>query len=108
MTSNPHLSEPHSSDNKERSFWNADCCAYAVGALRPMPIAKISGAGLCSIAVLTGLLWGCIFVERFTVAHARNDADRALQEIRALQIRKHAVPAAAPADRPPVARPSIG
>jgi hypothetical protein len=73
-----------------------------------MPLAKITGEGLCSIAVLTGILWGCIFVERLTVAHARADGNRALEEIRALQVRKNTVPAAKPQLRRPAARPAIG
>ena len=50
---------------------------------------RITRQGLCSIALLTGILWGCIVVERRTIAHARADADHALSEIRALQLKKH-------------------
>jgi len=68
-----------------------------------MPLLKITGQGLCSIAALTGVLWGCIFMEQLTVARARASAQQALQEIRALQHKKSAQPAAAPvpAQQPP-------
>jgi len=61
-----------------------------------MPVLKISRQGLCSIAVLTGILWGCLFAERWTVARARVDAYRALDQIRALQLKKRIVPVSAP------------
>ena len=73
-----------------------------------MPLIKITRQGLCSIAVSTALLWGCIFVERLTVARAREDAYRALQEIRELQIKKQVIPAAVPGFRPQPARPAVG
>jgi hypothetical protein len=62
-----------------------------------MPMMKISRQGLSTIAVLTALLWGCLFVEKFTVAHARMDGYRALDEIRALQLKKHMIPVSTPA-----------
>jgi hypothetical protein len=62
-----------------------------------MPLMKITGQGLCSIAALTALLWGCLFAEKLTIAHARADGDRALQQIRALQLKKGIFPAASPA-----------
>jgi hypothetical protein len=69
-----------------------------------MPVVKITTQGLCSITVLTALLWGCIFLERRTIAHARAEACRALDEIRTLQLKKRIVPVSAPAfprsDRP--------
>ena len=64
-----------------------------------MPLMKITGQGLCSIAALTAILWGCLIVERLTMAHARAEGDRALEQIRALQIKKGIFPAAAPAWR---------
>ena len=69
---------------------------------------RITSQGLCSIALLTGVLWGCLLVEKLTVAHARAEADRALSEIRALRLKKHILPAAAPAERPRPARPDLG
>ena len=61
-----------------------------------MPVIKITGQGLCSIALLTGILWGCIVMEKSTVDHARLNAQRALEEIRVLQLKRQAVPASAP------------
>ena len=58
---------------------------------------EISHEGLCSIAMLTAILWGCLFVEKLTVASARADAYRALDQIRALQLKKRIIPAATPA-----------
>jgi hypothetical protein len=69
---------------------------------------RITSQGLCSIALLTAVLWGCIVVEKRTIAHARAEADRALSEIRALQLKKHIVPAASPVERPRAARPALG
>jgi len=69
---------------------------------------RITGPGLATIAVLTIILWGCIFAEHRTVAHARADAYRALSEIRALQLKKTMVPAAAPIRPQRGVRPEIG
>jgi hypothetical protein len=67
-----------------------------------MPVMKITGQGLCSIAALTGILWGCILIEKRTVDRARADGYRALEEIRVLQLKRHAIPvySPAPARRP--------
>jgi len=69
---------------------------------------RITGPGLVTIAILTCILWGCIFIEQRTLTHARAEAYRALSEIRALQLKKHIVPAATPAQPPRPARPEIG
>jgi hypothetical protein len=69
---------------------------------------KITGQGLLSIGLLTGVLWGCIFAEQFTVTLARANASHALQEIRALQIRKTAPPVSAPVLKRPANRPISG
>jgi hypothetical protein len=69
---------------------------------------RITSQGLCSIALLTGVLWGCLLVEKLTVSHARAEADRALSEIRALQLKKRILPAAAPTERRRPARPDLG
>jgi len=57
---------------------------------------RITGPGLTTIALLTGILWGCLVAEHRTVAHARAEAYRALSEIRALQLKKRILPAVAP------------
>jgi hypothetical protein len=69
---------------------------YVVRVFGQMPLMEISRQGLCSIAVLTGILWGCVFAERLTVAHARADAGRTLDQIRELQLKKGILPVAAP------------
>jgi hypothetical protein len=66
---------------------------------------KITRQGLCSIAVLTALLWGCIVVERLTVLRARANAYHALDQIHRLQMKRHLVPVTAPESRPQLATP---
>jgi hypothetical protein len=61
-----------------------------------MPLLKITGHGLWSITALTTILWGCILVERLTVEHARENGLRALEQIRMLQMKRQAEPAASP------------
>jgi len=73
-----------------------------------MPLLKITGHGLCSIAALTGILWGCVLVENLTVAHARMEGYRALEQIHQMQLKKSAIPTAAPSRQPQVARPFEG
>jgi len=73
-----------------------------------MPLMKITGPGLVSMSIATAILWGCIFVERSTVAQARADAYRALSEIHALQQKQHVVPVTSPLLRPRPAEPAIG
>jgi len=69
---------------------------------------RITTPGLCAIACLTCVLWGCIFFEHRTLAHARAEADRALSEIRSLQLKKHVIPATTPAREPRHAGPVMG
>ena len=69
---------------------------------------RITGPGLTTIAILTGILWGCIFLEQRTLAHARAEANRALSGIRELQMKKHILPAAIPVREPRPARREIG
>ena len=64
-----------------------------------MAIAKITKAGLSSIAVLVVLLWSCIIGEHMMVRRANREFSSALNEIRALRMKKSAEPAAAPAPR---------
>ena len=74
-----------------------------------MPLTKITGQGLYAIAALVGILWGCLVVDRLTVARARADGHQALSQIRALQLKKRIAPAAVP-QRPqrPVTKPVLG
>jgi len=78
-----------------------------VGKLRRMPLMRITGHGLWSITALTTVLWGCILVERHTVDHARANGLRALEQIRVLQMKRQAQPAASPV-RHRLVNPSIG
>ena len=73
-----------------------------------MPVMKITRQGLCSIAVLTALLWGCIVVERLTVLRARANAYHALDEIHSLQLKRRLIPVTAPESRPDSQRSAIG
>jgi hypothetical protein len=73
-----------------------------------MPLMKITGEGVCWIAVLTGVLWGCLLVERLTIAHARVEGYRALEQIHQLQLKKSIIPTASPTAQPGPARPLVG
>jgi len=99
------------SDNNSSIFWNPDCFNHVVTdrKARPIPLTKITGQGLCAIAALVGILWGCLLVDRLTVSRARADGYQALSEIRSLQLKKHIAPAAVP-QRPsrPGTRPVLG
>jgi len=68
---------------------------------------RITGPGLTTITLLTAVLWGCLVVEHRTVVHARAEGYRALSEIRALQLKKRILPAAAPVRSPERTTPEI-
>jgi hypothetical protein len=72
-----------------------------------MVLAKISGAGLVSIATLVAILWACILGERVIVQRANREFTRTMTELRQLQLKKQTVPASLPAP-PHRVRPSIG
>ena len=61
-----------------------------------MVIAKITGQGLKSIAMLVALLWGCVAGEHLIVRKANMEAYRAMRDIRALQMQKRAEPVSVP------------
>ena len=75
--------------------------------MRGMVLAKISGAGLISIATLVAMLWACILGEHLIVRRANREFSNAMIELRQLQMKKQAVPVSlpVPAHR---TRPSIG
>jgi hypothetical protein len=73
-----------------------------------MPLMKISGQGICWIAVLTGILWGCLLVESLTIAHARANGYRALEQIHEMQLKKSIIPTTTPTAQPRPARPLVG
>jgi hypothetical protein len=73
-----------------------------------MPLIKITGQGLCSIALLTGVLWGCFVAERLTISRARANAHHALEQIEVLRRKAHTLPASMPNARKNPPRPSVG
>ena len=75
--------------------------------LRKMHLMKITGQGVCSIAVLTGILWGCLFVEKLTIANARVNGYRALEQIHEMQLKKNIIPTSSPTEHHS-ARPLVG
>jgi hypothetical protein len=72
-----------------------------------MVLAKISGAGLSSIAMLVVVLWACILGEHLIVDRANREFSSAMTELHQLQMKRRAEPASAPARRHP-GRPVIG
>ena len=62
-----------------------------------MPVAKITGQGLTSMAILVVLLWACVIGERRIVARANVDAAQTFQAMRSLQNRSRQSPAGTPA-----------
>jgi len=72
-----------------------------------MVLARISGAGLISIATLVAMLWACILGEHLIVRRANREFNQAMLELRQMQLKKQAVPASLPAAPHPT-RPSLG
>lgn len=62
-----------------------------------MAVAKITGQGLVSIAVLVALLWTCIIGERVISRRASAANEQTLRAMRALRIKILRAPATAPA-----------
>jgi hypothetical protein len=67
-------------------------------------IARITGHGLTSIAILVVLLWACAIGERVIVDRANAETSEALREMRSLQLKNRRQPAVTPA-RPMPRRP---
>ncbi len=61
-----------------------------------MAIARITGQGLTSIAVLVVLLWACAIGERIIVDRANAETSEALRAMRSLQLKNRRQPAATP------------
>jgi len=59
-------------------------------------IAKITGQGLTSIAILVALLWTCAIAERVIAAHASADAVQVMRAMRELRLKNRREPAATP------------
>jgi len=71
-----------------------------------MVFAKITGAGLSSIAMLVIVLWACILGEHMIVERANLELSQAMSELRQLQ-KKRVEPVSSPLRSHPV-RPAIG
>jgi hypothetical protein len=72
-------------------------------------IARITGQGLTSIAILVTLLWACVIGERLITTRANSGTSEALRAMRVLRIKNRREPAAAPAQRlSRRLRPSLG
>ena len=61
-----------------------------------MAVAKITGPGLVSIAILVALLWTCIIGERVIARRASAANEQTLRAMRALRIKNLRAPATAP------------
>ena len=62
-----------------------------------MAIAKITGQGLTSIAILVALLWACVIGERVLARRAIAETEQALRTIHELQRKNRRQPATSPA-----------
>ena len=70
-----------------------------------MPIAKITGQGLATIALSVALLWGCFISERLTVKHAAAQQALVMRELREMQRFRKMQPVSSPARQAPLPRP---
>jgi hypothetical protein len=62
-----------------------------------LPVAKITGQGLTSIAILVALLWACVIGERVIVWRANAGAAQVSRAMRTLRMKNRREPAATPA-----------
>jgi len=60
-----------------------------------MPIAKITGQGLATIACSVGILWTCVIVQRVSQLQAYIERTRVMHEVRQLQ-QQRSVPVSDP------------
>lgn len=63
-----------------------------------MPIVKITGKGLATIACAVALLWGCFISERLTAKQAFAERARIMRDLHLLQ-KKQQQPAVVPIHR---------
>jgi hypothetical protein len=70
-----------------------------------MAIAKITGNGLITIAVLVACLWGCLLTEHRIMTDAQRRQARELIELRHLRDNRFTVPASLPVSRAVSGRP---
>ena len=73
-----------------------------------LAIAKITGQGLMSIAILVALLWACVIGERIVVERANAETSQTLRAMRSLQIRNRREPAAISAPSASRPHPRLG
>jgi hypothetical protein len=75
-----------------------------------MAIARLSGAGLTTIALAVALLWGCLITERMIVRRANAEMSRTLRDVRLMRFRRVIThPVSVPARRVPrPVRPALG
>ncbi len=73
-----------------------------------MAIAKITGQGLTWIAALVIVLWCCILTESVVIRRARLDAQRSVNKLRVLRLKRRAEPAALPIPTKAPNRPAVG
>lgn len=66
----------------------------------PISVAKITGRGLTSIAILVALLWTCIAGERLILQHANAGAAEVMRGMRELRYKTRHLPATSPAPAP--------
>jgi hypothetical protein len=71
-----------------------------------IPVAKITGQGLTSIAILVALLWTCAIGELLVAGRTRAGFDQVMRDLRELRLENQRKPAAAPA-RPPHRRAGV-
>jgi hypothetical protein len=62
-----------------------------------MPVVKITGQGLTSIAILVALLWTCVIGERVIAGRAGAGAAQVVRAMRELRLKNRREPAATPA-----------
>jgi len=61
-----------------------------------MPVAKITGHGLASIAILVALLWSCVIGERVFFGRANADLLQTVRAMRELRLKNRREPVASP------------
>jgi hypothetical protein len=66
----------------------------------PVSVAKITGQGLTSIAILVALLWTCAIGERVILGRANAGAAQVMRAMRELRFKTRREPAATPVRLP--------
>ena len=90
-------------DYKPSRIWKPACSPTGVQISRSgaaIPVAKITGHGLMSIAILVALLWTCVIGEHVILGRANSGAEEVVRAMRELRFKSRRHPAAIPARRP--------